>query len=212
MVEVPKSAMLCIDSIPSDFVNLFNAISTHGLLAAYLTHGDPKALNNYDLWKATWPTLADFEEGMPILWPQELGGSGLRTPFSTSSRISSATGSAVLLPPSISGSWNTIRKKPLTEEYETEHQNLLTQQEARLRNAWRDVIAVFPDTDWETFSYHWLIVNTRSFYYLMPGQERPEDKNDAMAMVPFADYFNHTDDAVRSFSILMNLTCVLTSW
>lgn len=212
MVKVPISAMLSIDSIPSDFINLFNGISTHGLLAAYLTHGDPKALKKYDLWKATWPTRPEFEEGMPILWSKELGGSGLKTPFSTFSGTSSATQSTVSLPPSISGSWNTFRKKPLAEEYETKHQNLLTRQEARLRDAWRDVIAVFPDTNWETFSYHWLIVNTRSFYYLMPGEKRPEDKNDAMAMVPFADYFNHTDDAVRSSSIFIDWFCVLTGW
>ncbi|KUL83926.1 hypothetical protein ZTR_06830 [Talaromyces verruculosus] len=186
--------MLSIDSMPPDFVNMFNGISTHGLLAAYLTHGDPKTLKKYDLWKATWPTLPDFEEGMPILWPKDIGGSGLKTPISTTASTQRDLSPAIL-PPSISGSWNIIRKKPLTEEYKTKHQNLLSQQEARLRDAWRDVVAVFPDTDWETFSYHWLIVNTRSFYYLMPGEEPPEDKNDAMALVPFADYFNHTDDA-----------------
>jgi hypothetical protein len=54
---------------------------------------------------------------------------------------------------------------------------------------------VFPETDWEAFSYHWLIVNTRSFFYLMPGQEPPEDRNDAMALLPLADYFNHSDVA-----------------
>uniref|UniRef100_A0A093VS94 Ribosomal N-lysine methyltransferase set11 n=1 Tax=Talaromyces marneffei PM1 TaxID=1077442 RepID=A0A093VS94_TALMA len=196
MVEVPRSAMLSIDSIPADFVNMFNGISTHGLLAAFLTHGDPKTLKRYDLWKATWPTLPDFEEGMPILWSKELGGSGLKTPISTIATTSHQHDlSPITLPPSVSGLWNTFHKKPLAEEYTTKHQNLLAQQEARLREAWRDVIAVFPDTDWEKFSYHWLIVNTRSFYYLMPGQDPPEDTNDAMAMVPFADYFNHTDDA-----------------
>lgn len=57
-------------------------------------------------------------------------------------------------------------------------------------------MTVFPDTDWEVFTYHWLIVNTRCFFYLMPGQEVPEDRNEAMAMVPFADYFNHADVVV----------------
>jgi hypothetical protein len=203
MVEVPLSAMLSVDSIPSDFINMFNGISTHGLLAAFLTHCDACTLKKYDLWKATWPTLPDFEEGMPILWSKELGGSGLKTPISTTATPHHDL-SPVTLPPSISGAWNTFRKKSLVEEYTTKHQNLLSQQEARLRDAWRDVITVFPDTDWETFTYHWLIVNTRSFYYLMPGEEPPEDKNDAMAMVPFADYFNHTDDAV-------GLSCILVA-
>lgn len=69
--------------------------------------------------------------------------------------------------------------------------------EGRLRNAWEKVVAVFPETDWKAFSYHWLIVNTRSFFYLMPGEEQPEDRNDAMALLPFADYFNHSDVVVR---------------
>ncbi|KAF7591908.1 hypothetical protein BBP40_000879 [Aspergillus hancockii] len=80
-------------------------------------------------------------------------------------------------------------------EYDTSHQNLLFQQEKRLHAAWDIVVSVFPDTNWETFSYHWLIVNTRSFHFLMPGQEPPEDRNDAMALLPFADYFNHSDIA-----------------
>lgn len=63
-------------------------------------------------------------------------------------------------------------------------------------SAWEKVVAVFPETDWEAFSYHWLIVNTRSFFYLMPGEEQPEDRNDAMALLPFADYFNHSDVVV----------------
>ncbi|EED13908.1 hypothetical protein TSTA_101480 [Talaromyces stipitatus ATCC 10500] len=192
LIDVPLSAMLSVDSVPSDFVNLFSGISIQGLLAAYLTHGDPRCLKKYDLWKATWPTYSDFEEGMPILWPKELGGSGLKHPISPTATTHHPPDGK--LPPSISGSWTTIRKKALVEEYETKHQNILFQQEKRLQDAWRDVLAVFPDTDWETFSYHWLVLNTRCFYYVMPGTEPPEDTNDAIAMVPFADYFNHTDE------------------
>lgn len=207
MVEVPLSAMLSIDSIPASFVNLFDGnISLHGLLAAFLTHGDPEILRKYDFWKATWPKLRDFEDGTPILWPKELGGRGLKnSPNKTANSEHSSRSSpseTITLPPSASGVWNTFRKKPLVEEYQTKHQNLLVQQEKRLRDAWRDVTAVFPDTDWETFSYYWLIVNTRSFYYLMPGEEPPEDTNEAMAMVPFADYFNHIDSAVSLMSTL----------
>lgn len=209
MVEVPVAAMLSIDSIPSDFINMFNGISTHGLLAAFLTHADPGTLEKYDLWKATWPTLPDFEEGMPILWPKNLGGLELKTPVPTAATTDL---SSISLPPSISGLWNTFRKIQLTEEYETKHQNLLSQQEARLRDAWRDVVAVFPNTDWETFLYHWLIINTRSFYYLMPGEEPPEDSNDAMALVPFADYFNHTDGAVSFSFITFRRQYAYCSW
>jgi hypothetical protein len=199
MVQVPLSTMLSIDSIPAAFVNLFNGnISLQGLLAAFFTHGDPQLLQKYDIWKATWPSMGDFEDGMPILWPKELGGSDLKNNSPDETAITDDSSTSTTLPPSASGLWNTFRKKPLVEDYQTKHQNLLAQQEKRLRDAWRDVLAIFPDTNWETFSYYWLIINTRSFFYLMPGQERPEDTNEAMALVPFADYFNHIDDAVRS--------------
>lgn len=203
MVEVPTSAMLSVDSIPSEFISKCDGIAVQGIIAAFLTHGDPETLKHYDLWRATWPQYSDFEDGMPILWPKEVGGSGFTNAPITNTTIHRS--SAVTLPPSISGLWTTIRKRALVEEYSTKHQNLLSQQEKRLRDAWQDVVDVFPDTDWETFSYNWLIVNTRSFYYLMPGQEPPEDKNEAMAMVPFADYFNHADDAVSPPSLFLSM-------
>lgn len=191
MVQVPLKAMYTIDCVPPSFVNKFlDGISIHGLLAAFLTHGDPKLLEKYALWKAVWPSRQDFADSMPLLWPEHL-----RCP--SSSPLSQTP--EVLLPPSISGQWNTVRKKTLDQPYETSHQDLLPQMEKRLQDAWNSVRAVFPDTDWDTYSYHWLIVNTRSFYYLMPGEEPPEDNNDAMALVPFADYFNHSDEAVSWF-------------
>jgi hypothetical protein len=180
--------MYTIDCVPVSFVNKFlDGISIHGLLAAFLTHGDPKLLEKYSLWKAVWPTRQDFADGMPLLWPERL-----RSPPSSTE----SPNPQVFLPPSISGQWNTLRKKPLDEVYETSHQNLLPAMEKRLQDAWNSVRAVFPETDWETYSYFWLIVNTRSFYYLMPDEEPPEDRNDAMALVPFADYFNHSDVSV----------------
>lgn len=90
----------------------------------------------------------------------------------------------------------------MEQEYKSNHQNLLAQQERRLQDAWKNVVAVFPDTDWEAYSYYWLIVNTRSFFYVRPGEEPPEDRNDAVALVPFADYFNHVDGAVRNTLLL----------
>ncbi|RJE23211.1 SET domain protein [Aspergillus sclerotialis] len=179
--------MLTVNSIPPSFISKFpSGISVHGILAAFLTHGDPEDLQKYDLWKKVWPSRRDFEETMPILWPEclRVRESHCNTKESTQRSF---------LPPSISGCWNTFCKQRSQFPYESSHQNLLEDQEKRLQIAWNTVVAVFPNTDWETFSYHWLIVNTRSFYFLMPGQEPPEDRNDAMALLPFADYFNHSD-------------------
>lgn len=176
IVRVPRQVMLTAEAIPSSFTEKFpEGTPIHALFAAYLCHGDPEDLEPYELWRKTWPTRKDFEDCMPLLWPETLRSS---------------------LPPSISGRWRSINKRKAKLDYESPHQNVLVQQEQRLNKAWETVTAVYPGTDWEAFSYYWLVVNTRSFFYLMPGQDPPEDRNDAMALVPFADYFNHSDVAV----------------
>lgn len=199
MVEVPTEVMLTANDIPAAFVERFpEDIAVHALLAAFLTHGRAEDLAKYELWRNTWPSRQDFEESMPILWPSALGGPKWPDHDGNGNNGGPSSPSAQpnFLPPSISGSWNTFQKKHASKEYETYHQNLLALQETRLLKAWTDVVSVFPDTDWRTFSYHWLIINTRSFYWLGAGQDRPEDRNDAMALLPFADYFNHADVAV----------------
>lgn len=175
--------MFTINCIPKSFSCKFpEGTPVHALFAAFFTNGDAEDLQKYDIWRKTWPRREDFEGSMPIIWAESLRG---LKPDQT------------LLPPSISGTWNTFQKRKAECSYDSSHQNLLPKQEKRLQDAWERVIFVFPETDWETFSYHWLIVNTRSFHYLMPGEEPPEDRNDAMALLPFADYFNHSDVIVR---------------
>jgi hypothetical protein len=69
MVAVPLTAMFTVDCIPPSFVNKFtNGISMHGLIAAFLTHGDPGHLKRFELWRKVWPSRREFEEGMPALW------------------------------------------------------------------------------------------------------------------------------------------------
>ncbi|PLB37322.1 ribosomal N-lysine methyltransferase [Aspergillus candidus] len=188
IVTVPRTAMVTIDGLPESFTGLFpEGTPVHAVLAAFFTNGDPEDLRHYDLWRKTWPSRRDFESCMPLLWPACLRGD------------SDGPSSSGLLPPSISSSWRSFQKnergpKSSASDY-SPHQDLLPAQETRLRTAWTAVLEVFPETDWDEFSYHWLVVNTRSFFYLMPGRDMPEDHNDAMALLPFADYFNHSDVA-----------------
>ncbi|OJJ97149.1 hypothetical protein ASPACDRAFT_80639 [Aspergillus aculeatus ATCC 16872] len=203
MLSVPVSAMLTIDSIPSSFVEQFpSGSSIHCILAAFLSHGDAALLKELEPWRKVWPNFREFEDTMPVLWPEHLRRSNSAfekatsdSSSSSSSESSSSSAPPSLLPPSISGLWNTFQKEPVGVDYETRYQNLLGQQENRLQAAWAHVRTVYPDIDWSTFAYYWFIINSRSFYYVSPGKEEPEDWNDAIAMVPFADYFNHDDDA-----------------
>lgn len=67
VVQVPTRALLTALSIPKDFRRRHKSISVHGLVASYLAFGDS---SKYDHWKATWPSKKDFEETMPIQWPE----------------------------------------------------------------------------------------------------------------------------------------------
>lgn len=201
--------MVTIDGLPESFTGLFpEGTPVHAVLAAFFTNGALDDLRPYDLWRKTWPSRHDFESCMPLLWPACLRGDSDGGPSSSGPGLG-------LLPPSISGSWRSFQKgergpKSSASDY-SPHQNLLPAQETRLRTAWTAVLEVFPETDWDEFSYHWLVVNTRSFFYLMPGQDMPEDHNDAMALLPFADYFNHSDVAVCFPSFFLPAPCFLGS-
>ena len=186
-MTVPVSAMLTIDSIPSAFVEKFrDDASTHCILAAYLTHGnnsDDYETAKLDLWRKVWPSWQDFKDTVPMLWPEYL------EPLSSTSQ-------GPVSPPSASGIWNSISPKRPDPAYEAIYQNIMSQQQDRFRAAWEEIISVFPNTEWDLFAYNWFIINTRSFYYVTPGKGPPEDWNDAVGMVPVADYFNHTGEPV----------------
>ena len=170
--------MLNIDSVPRPFVKLFpNETPTHGILAAFLTHGDPQLLKEWDPWRRTWPSLQSFKDCLPMLW---------------------AEANSALLPPAITGTWNAFSGDPqdMDHDYESTYQNIIPQQRKRFRMAWERVLTVFPDTDWDTFAYNWLVINTRSFYYVPAEREVPLEWNDAVGLVPIADYFNHAENEV----------------
>ncbi|KAL4918664.1 hypothetical protein BDW62DRAFT_200555 [Aspergillus aurantiobrunneus] len=187
LVTVPSSSMLTIDSIPQPFLERFpKETSIHGILAAFLTHGGSEALAKWDAWRTTLPTLQAFRDRMPLLW--------LENPLSSKNLDYQHSGMFNVLPPAASGVWNSISKDPEAGDTDSVYQNILPKQQARLKRAWECTLRAFPDTDWDTFCHNWLIINTRSFYYVSPGTGDPEDWNDAVGLVPFADYFNHADD------------------
>lgn len=186
ILSIPRAAMLTRDSIPPSFVEQFpENTPNHGLLAAYLTHASTDALQDIEPWRKVWPSFRDFQDTIPLLWPDRLRASS-----------STSWSGPSLLPPSISGRWNSFRKTPAGADYESTYQNLLPQQEKRVRKAWEYVVSAFPETNPGTFAYYYFIVNSRSFYYVSSPGDESEDWNDDVGMVSFADYFNHVDDAV----------------
>jgi len=55
---------------------------------------------------------------------------------------------------------------------------------------------------YEHYVYNWLLVNTRTFYFTSPliFLPKPINRDDCMALNPFADYFNHSSSPSASAS------------
>ncbi|KAK2753759.1 hypothetical protein FQN55_000122 [Onygenales sp. PD_40] len=184
ILTVPIKAMLTIEHIPSAFRKKFpEDIATQALYAAYFCFAQ-ETREKFSLWQTVWPSRQDFDDSIPLIWPKHLKGE--------SSSDSDLALCCPPLPPAISGRWNTFDKKAIPYAYTADHQDLLKEQESRFEKAYRDVKKVFADVDKELFTYYWLIVHTRSFHHIPPGGSAPDDRNDAMALCPFGDYFNHS--------------------
>ena len=57
------------------------------------------------------------------------------------------------------------------------------------------VSTAFPTLSYDLYLYNWFIVNTRTFYYISPKikTKKPLNRDDCLALIPFADFFNHAD-------------------
>lgn len=54
---------------------------------------------------------------------------------------------------------------------------------------------------YDDFIYSWFVVGTRTFYYTPPESDEQRDAEECLALVPFADYFNHSPKGCKvSFS------------
>lgn len=181
LINVPASALLTEKSMPESFRKRHGDIAVHGLLASFLAFGGTD-VQPYAPWQATWPSFADFQACMPLLWPDIM-----RNRFDSSRRDVEKRSS--LLPPAIgSDHWLELSTDGLGIS-----PGLLLKQERNFKRDWSIVERVVPDACKDTFLYYWLVVNTRTFYYELPGLNGKRPKEDRMVMCPFVDYFNHAD-------------------
>ncbi|KAL0261893.1 hypothetical protein SLS55_003326 [Diplodia seriata] len=84
--------------------------------------------------------------------------------------------------------------------------SLLEKQQEKFEKDWRALRAHLPSGDCrDLFTYYWLIVNTRTFYWDYPtttrtGKQQVKRRklapDDCMALCPFMEYFNHADEGV----------------
>ena len=191
-------------------------VRPHAKLAAHIAF-DASFGREHTAWVATWPKLRDYERGMPILWPERTrgvwctncgcggkdgngAGRGCRCRCRLEGRGECAHRSEsrfAPLPSPITGLWPTTNTIPSGADLKP-LPGLLPAQQAKFDV---DLLAarrvLCPDLDWaskdvlERWTWAWCSVNTRCFYFLPEGKERPEDADEAMVMGPGMDCFNH---------------------
>ncbi|KAL1876290.1 hypothetical protein Daus18300_002918 [Diaporthe australafricana] len=165
ILTVPVSALRTKDTVPTTIVaNLPKDVTVHGLLAADLALNKIANDTKYSKWQAVVPTEEDIQLSMPLTWPASLQS---------------------LLPIGAS--------------------QLLEKQRIKFDKDWATVSAAFPieskskrgggvskECTRDEYLHAWLLVNTRTFYFVTPKTEKLP-KEDHMALQPVADLFNHTD-------------------
>ncbi|KAM3068160.1 hypothetical protein ACMFMG_011209 [Clarireedia jacksonii] len=76
---------------------------------------------------------------------------------------------------------------------------LVENQKTKTSSAWNAICKAFPEPPItrDEFIHNYLIINSRTFYYLSPAlksSQRQPRKEDRLALNPFADYFNHSSN------------------
>jgi SET domain len=187
-------------------------VRAHAKLASQVAFGD---MRDRYAWFATWPTLLDFQTGLPLLWPERtrevycqvcakqptLNGS---KKLNGSSFCGHTEESFAVLPPPVTGLWATVPSPlPTTGSVmksttrETDGKPLLPSQRAKFNLDLMAARHLHSDLDFsekailDRFTWAWCIVSTRCFYYVAPGVSPPEDSDEAMVLCPGVDLFNH---------------------
>ncbi|KAF2146260.1 uncharacterized protein K452DRAFT_263947 [Aplosporella prunicola CBS 121167] len=115
--------------------------------------------------------------------------------------------------------WDEHEKKQLTPHAK----ELLANQQSKIDKDWDLLQTHLPNHEdpscRELFTYYWLIVNTRTFYWDYPTNTRTGKQankrrklapDDCMALCPFMEYFNHADEGcvvdhdVNEFTVTCN--------
>jgi len=212
LMHVPTAALITPDTVPTSFADagVRDQLSVHALLAAYLAFGfQDLSSNQYGRWMATWPRLSDFSSTMPLLWPDKTkamlsvhpsarypGSGEVRGEGGSTARPASRM---LFVPtsPAMQRIWST---RPWAKPDSQSCAGLVTEQQTKFSRCVDRVAKCFPDRvldihhqDYWSFVHMWCCINTRCFYYVKPGDEPPNDSNDAMALCPGMDLFNHTD-------------------
>ena len=150
LLKVPFSALRTAENVCVNAKSI-RTISVNGLLAADLAMDESKTQR---LWRSNLPSIDNFRQSMPLMWPVKLQDSLPQACLS-----------------------------------------LMEKQKSKIDLDWTAASPILHGVSYEQFMHYWFAVSTRTFYYTSadPYVETPIDAYDCLALVPFADYFNHAD-------------------
>jgi hypothetical protein len=216
--DIPADFMPCAPPPAKD-----GGIRVYSRLASWLAFSN-NAKEKHGPWMATWPGLQDFEMWMPGLWPEScrefpsLEGREVNMNGSIRGakrrKVQKTDGSPsqtfAILPPGITGHWATL---PTSNHDNSRSTGILAPQQKKFESDLASAMEYFPElndrssTQNQKFLHAWCCVNTRCFSYWPTWPIRkapnsrpvrpppsPKDRDEAMAMCPGMDLFNHTSD------------------
>lgn len=200
--HVPTKTLFTTKRIPESFASTRarKGIPVHALLAAYFAFGTDEQHRSFAPWMATWPELSDFSCSVPLLWNERC-----QEPLKTQSRLEDPdnqefrANALTPLPPPLTGGYSTSRTAIRNATGST---TLVAAQKSKLEDHILSLQSILDgevytelqtarSPTWYRFAHSWLCVNTRCFSYTPPGKKRPSDPNEAMALCPGMDLFNH---------------------
>jgi hypothetical protein len=205
LIHVPTKTLFTTKQIPLSFADaqVRKAIPVHALLAAYFAFGTDKQHDNLAPWMATWPKLSEFLETVPMLWGEESRNALISTnqqpienipsPYSGYTRLTAVT-------PTLSGGYLTAKDDKADRSGST---IIVDEQLEKIESHIRSLEPILKEEVWSAiqgstptyyrFVHMWLCVNTRCFSYVPFGTKAPSDPNEAMALCPGMDLFNHAE-------------------
>lgn len=206
IIHVPTTTLFTTKCIPETFASTRarKGIPVHALLAAYFAFGTDEQHRSFTPWMATWPKLSDFSCSVPLLWNESC-----QEPFDTQAGLQDrenqrpTANTLTALPPPLTGGYLTSRTAVRNATGST---TLVAAQTSKLENHVKSLqpildVEVYTELQtarsptWYRFAHAWLCVNTRCFSYTPSGTKRPSDPNEAMALCPGMDLFNHAAKA-----------------
>lgn len=151
---------------------------------------------------ATIESIHSSRKGVEASGQKAANGTGMRfIPFSPA-----VCGEWCTLPSAIKKPTRSGKGTPISKVIDPANSEGVGLQEAQARKLAKDIknlAECFPERcstlqdptspELQRFQHMWCCVNTRCFYYVAPGEEQPEDSNEAMALCPGMDLFNHID-------------------